>query len=162
MPSAPYSASTIAKWFLAWASFEDEGALSNLKLQKLLYYAKGHYMATHDGRPLFSDTMQAWSHGPVVPNVYHEYKSNGSYAIDADDLDFSFSEVDADTAEQLESVWETFGAKSAWKLREMTHQESPWIESFRDGERNVEITDESLMKHFAKLYVRRPARHSKP
>lgn len=160
MSSAPYSASTIAKWFLAWADFEEEGALSNLKLQKLLYYAKGHYMATHDGRPLFEDAMQAWSHGPVVPSVYHEYKTNGSNAIDASNLNFRFTEVDDDTSVQLESVWETFGSKSAWKLREMTHQESPWVESFRDGERNVEISDDALMKHFSALYIRRPARHS--
>ncbi len=36
----PYPALTIAKWFIAWAEAEDE-ELSNLKLQKLLYYAQG-------------------------------------------------------------------------------------------------------------------------
>ena len=42
--SPPYPALTIAKWFIAWAEAEDE-ELSNLKLQKLLYYAQGHYLA---------------------------------------------------------------------------------------------------------------------
>lgn len=47
----PYSALTIAKWFVAWAEAEED-ELSNLKLQKLLYYAQGHYLACY-GRPLF-------------------------------------------------------------------------------------------------------------
>jgi len=36
----PYPAKTVAKWFIAWAEAEGE-ELSNLKLQKLLYYAQG-------------------------------------------------------------------------------------------------------------------------
>src|SRR5580693_2299753 len=74
--SPPYPALTIAKWFIAWAEAEDE-ELSNLKLQKLLYYAQGHYLA-ESGRSLFTDQLQAWSHGPVVPQVYYEYKDNGN------------------------------------------------------------------------------------
>jgi uncharacterized phage-associated protein len=77
---------TIAKWFIAWTGQVEEARLSNLKLQKLLYYAQGHYLATA-GQPLFDDRIQAWSHGPVVPTVYHEYKKFGRDNIVLDDAD---------------------------------------------------------------------------
>lgn len=160
MPTPPYSASTIAKWFLAWASFEDEGALSNLKLQKLLYYAKGHYMAAHGGTPLFSDPMQAWSHGPVVPNVYREYRDFKGSAITFDQ-EFDFGQIDDETNSYLERVWQTFGSMSAWKLREMTHHEDPWMDAFRDGEQFIPISDKALSDYFGKLHASaRRARHS--
>ncbi len=39
-----YDALTIAKWFVAFAE-ANEADCSNLKLQKLLYFAQGHYLA---------------------------------------------------------------------------------------------------------------------
>ena len=74
--SARYSAELIARWFAAWAEAED-AEVSNLKLQKLLYYAQGHQLAER-GTPLFDDEIQAWSHGPVVKDVYHRFKGFGS------------------------------------------------------------------------------------
>ena len=81
----PYAALTVAKWFIAWAEAEGE-ELSNLKLQKLLYYAQGHHLAEAH-QPLFAEQIQAWSHGPVVPQVYHEYKNCGSSSIVLPDTD---------------------------------------------------------------------------
>ncbi|WP_261796982.1 Panacea domain-containing protein [Corynebacterium provencense] len=40
------SAIDIAKWFVAWAEESEDADLTPLKLQKLLYYAKGVYMKT--------------------------------------------------------------------------------------------------------------------
>ena len=150
--AAPYEASTIARWFLAWASFEDEGALSNLKLQKLLYYAQGHYLATHKGKALFADEIQAWGHGPVVPNVYHEYKTYGSNPIPFDE-DFDFESVDSDANEWLAAVWRTFGSLSAWRLREMTHSEAPWRDAFRENERFITIPNSALVKYFSGFHT---------
>lgn len=152
MMAAPYDARLIAQWFLAWTQLEDEAALSNLKLQKLLYYAQGHYMATHDGKPLFSDEIQAWAHGPVVPAVYHDYKQYGSGPI-AFDGEFDFDSIDEDAGSWLGAVWDSFGSRTAWKLREMTHQESPWVSSFDPYGRGATITRESMMQYFGGLYA---------
>jgi uncharacterized phage-associated protein len=53
-----YKASTIAKWFLAWADLteESESDITAKKLQKLLYYAQGHYLAT-TGRPILQQKI---------------------------------------------------------------------------------------------------------
>jgi len=144
----PYSALTIAKWFIAWAEAEDE-ELSNLKLQKLLYYAQGHYLVQH-GHPLFTEQIQAWSHGPVVPQVYYEFKDSGSSSIHLPDSDpFEWENVDPGTAEFLSKVWNTFGGFSAGRLRNMTHEERPWQDHWRDGEIGTQIPREEIREFFS-------------
>jgi uncharacterized phage-associated protein len=142
----PYKALDIAAWFVAWADSDDESHLTNLKLQKLLYYAQGATYAFR-GEPLFDDDIQAWAHGPVVPEVYHRYKAFGAGPVEPEGS-FDWDSIDLDHAKVLARVWNTYGAKSAWKLREMTHQESPWLEHFRDGVSNVVIPKESIAVFF--------------
>jgi uncharacterized phage-associated protein len=145
--AAPYSAMTIAKWFVAWATSE-EADLSNLKLQKLLYYAQGWHLA-QTGQALFGDRMQAWSHGPVVPDVYHSFKQFKTADVRLEDEDpFVWSDVDKKTSQFLIRVWNTYGEFGAWRLRNMTHEEAPWKNHFRDGERNIEIPQEDLEAFF--------------
>ena len=142
-----YSAMTIAKWFVDWANAEDAD-LSNLKLQKLLYYAQGHHLAVY-GRPLFHDDIQAWSHGPVVPDVYHTYKTFGSDSIClADDDPFEWDDVDPPTSQFLAKVWNTYGSIAAWKLRNMTHAEQPWQDHFSQGERYIVIPEDEIRAYF--------------
>ncbi len=38
-------------------------------------------------KPLFEDDIQAWAYGPVVPNVYHEYKKYNFNYIDNSKID---------------------------------------------------------------------------
>jgi uncharacterized phage-associated protein len=146
-PVPPYPAQTVAKWFIAWAEAEGE-ELSNLKLQKLLYYAQGHFLAERQ-RLLFSDQIQAWSHGPVVPDVYHEYKACGSSTIElSQDDPFTWDDLDRETAELLSKVWNTYGGFSAGRLRNMTHVEPPWRAHFRPGERGIVIPQEEIRDYF--------------
>ena len=55
-----YSALTVAKWFLWYndkiLEEEDADLISNLKLQKLLYYAQGCYLALKN-EPLFNEQI---------------------------------------------------------------------------------------------------------
>lgn len=142
---AKYSAMDIAKWFTKWSDFNDAD-LSNMKLQKLLYYAQGHYLAEY-GEPLFDEEIEAWSHGPVVPVVYQSYKEFGPNDIPAAD-DFELSQIDPKTTEFLQKVWNTYGGFAAWKLRSMTHSEGPWNAHFVDDERNIVIPKDSLRHWF--------------
>lgn len=114
----------VARYFLAQCDEEAGDLISNLKLQKLVYYAQGFCLALY-GRPLFPERIEAWQHGPVVPELYHAYKDNGAGPIPApQDLDFErFSQ---DERELLDEVANVYGQFSAWKLRNMTHEEAPW------------------------------------
>ena len=127
---AKYTARQIAIWFLRKNRIvrdeADADSISNLKLQKLLYYAQGCYLAITD-EPLFDENILAWKHGPVVYEVYQSYKKYGSNGIPDDELECV--NVDAYTENILDQVYNVFGQYSAWGLRNMTHQERPWIET---------------------------------
>lgn len=145
------SASEVAKWFLARnnVAMAEDGAenISNLKLQKLLYYAQGVYLAI-TGKPLFYDNIVAWKHGPVVVDVYHEYKEFGANGITLSD-DFVDPHFNEETESILEDVYNEFGQFSAWKLREMTHNEDPWKETEQS-----KVIDKQLIKtYFETVYV---------
>ncbi len=125
-----HTALDVAKWFLQRNNTEmklrDSEYISHLKLQKLLYYAQGIFSGIH-GDPLFNEKIWAWAHGPVVNEVYQEYKDYGSRGIDKDcqpTEEYSIQEENA-----LEMAYENFGQYSAWMLRNMTHNERPWKET---------------------------------
>ncbi|WP_353932474.1 type II toxin-antitoxin system antitoxin SocA domain-containing protein [Okeanomitos corallinicola TIOX110] len=132
----------VAKYFLSRADEDAGDLISNLKLQKLLYYAQGFHLALYN-EPLFPELVEAWIHGPVVPEVYHEYKNFGSNAIPIpEDIDFSI--YDEKTVDLLDEVYSVYGQFSAWKLRNMTHNEEPW----KDTDVSGVITHECLKKYF--------------
>jgi|SRR5690625_1431026 len=146
-----HNARSIANWFMAWAGDVEEADISNLKIQKLLYYAQGeHYAET--GQPLFSDDFQAWAHGPVVPSVYRDLKKWQGSPIDVDEElpdDFDWSDY-RDVEEELLKVWNTFGIYSAWTLRNMTHTEAPWRDAFSSDNRNVVISKDAIKSFFTR------------
>lgn len=146
---AKYTASEIAKWFLYYNKVQydiaDSDPITNLKLQKLLYYAQGCYLAIYD-KPLFDDPIEAWQHGPVIPSVYHEYKRYGGQGIEFTGYD---GKIDQDTESFLIDVYNTWGQYSAWGLRNMTHQEDPWKNTPEDSV----IPQDAIKKYFLEHYV---------
>lgn len=132
----------VARYFLSKLDEDAGDAISNLKLQKLVYYAQGLYLAMHD-RPLFAEPIEAWQHGPVVPQLYHEFKRYGSAGIPAP-VHLDFSKFSADDAKFLDDVYAIYGQFSAWKLRNMTHEESPW----KNTEPGSVISQEAMKEYF--------------
>lgn len=151
MSTEKYSAGKIAEWFLAYnrnvMAEEDAEYISNLKLQKLLYYAQGTYLAI-TGYELFHEPILAWKHGPVVNSVYQEYKENKANGI-VYEKPFDFNEFDPETENILEEVYDCFGQYSAWKLRNMTHSEEPWIST----DINEVISNDKIKDYFKREYI---------
>jgi uncharacterized phage-associated protein len=137
----------VAKYFLTLSEPDEGDFVSNLKLQKLIYYAQGFHLAIH-GQPLFPDPIQAWAHGPVVPNLYHHYKDHGSNGIPVP-VEFNVDTLDAGVRELLNEVWNVYGQFSAWKLRNMTHDEPPW----KNTERG-EVISESVMRDYFRTQLK--------
>lgn len=135
----------VAKYFLAMSSDESGDLISNLKLQKLAYYAQGFSLALL-GRPLFEERIEAWMHGPVVPELYHAYKDYGSGAI-PHPAEFDHNVLAKEERELLDEVYQVYGQYSAWRLRELTHDEAPWRESYREGG-NREISHAAMTRFF--------------
>lgn len=141
-----YSAMDIANHIIAVCQKRDE-EISNLKLQKLIYYAQAWHLAFYD-RPLFRDRVEAWIHGPVVPLVFREFKGYGWKPISA-----SASPMLPDrTKLHLREVLRVYGKFDALTLERMTHQESPWRNARNglapDEPSNRVITHEAMKKFY--------------
>ncbi len=140
-----YAASDIARYFLAKQDPDAGDLISHLKLQKLCYYAQGVGLAAR-GEPLFGEPLEAWLHGPVVPELYQQYKLHGNNPIPPV-ADLAFEEFDAADRMILDDVYTYYAQFSGWRLRQMTHNEAPWKEAYEQDMNHV-IGMDALLAHF--------------
>jgi len=101
--------------------------LTNLKLQKLLYYAQAWHLALLN-KPLFAEDFQAWVHGPVLPSQYQRFKKSEWRPI-AEDI--SAPKLSSEVIIHLKEIVNVFGVETASALELMTHNEQPWKEARR-------------------------------
>ena len=120
-----------AEYFIvrAFEDGNDEG-MTNLKLQKLLYYTQCLHLALFDS-PLFEEQIQAWRHGPVCPSAYQFYSDYEAKQLPIP-LGETFSEMPDSSLEVMEEAWDNFKDFSAERLSKMTHTEAPWLNARGD------------------------------
>lgn len=141
-----YKALDIAKKLIFKAQNDEPNGgerLTNLKLQKLLYYQQGFHLAFF-GTPLFAEDVEAWMYGPVVPAVYDEYSAYGSSALPEVKVPVSLSE---DEEELFNEVYDAYREFSAIGLMNRTHSERPWLDAV-PHDRGTVISQESMMAYF--------------
>ncbi|MDB9449909.1 Panacea domain-containing protein [Dolichospermum circinale] len=114
-----------ARYFIARA-YEDsmEAEMTNMKVQKLLYYSQSLHLAMYD-EPLFAEEIQAWRYGPVCPPAYRFYSEFEANQLPVPSQEL-FLQIPDDKKQLLEEVWENFGGYHAYLLSDMTHFEFPW------------------------------------
>ena len=153
-----FSANEIAIWFLMKNNaemreheatnddYEVYEGITHLKLQKLLYYAQGVFLAMTGGR-LFWENIEAWQHGPVVADVYDRYKSYGrnniSIKVDENvEKTIRNIENNVEVSNVLNVVYDNFAIYTAWQLREMSHvKDGPWDKTINNGKKIIELND---------------------
>ncbi len=118
----------VSRFFIGLSN-ETGSFISNLKLQKLLYYAQAWHLARF-GKRLFEGEFQAWVHGPVLPESYREFKEFGWKPILLDvnesyHQEF-FQKLTKDQSEILEEVIDEYFGETGFELERMTHLEMPW------------------------------------
>lgn len=136
-----YDVKEIAKKIIAKTDTEHGDTISNLKLQKMLYYMQGFHLAFF-GTPLFEEEIKAWQYGPVVPSVYEEYKRYESKAIDLPEG--PVIELTEEEEAVFDNVYDEYNQFSAVALMKMTHEESPW----RSTEISQVIDKEKIKQFF--------------
>lgn len=141
-------AKDVAEYFLSLSDPECGDFISNLKLQKLVYYAQGFHLAMHD-KPLFPESIEAWTHGPVIKSLYRQYKDKGANAIEPPEK-IDLGKYPEEVKELLDEIWSVYGQYSAYKLRNLTHSETPWIQAYEQGP-STTILQESMKKYFKTL-----------
>jgi len=137
MQPPPYDPRAVANLLLDLATESDEGPLrvSNLALQKLLYFAHGHFLI-RTGRPLVSGAFEAWTYGPVHPAVYACFKSEEDRPIEIRAVGRNpmtgapYKIVNPDDGQvraQLRDVLRAYGKLSVGRLVEISHaSKGPW------------------------------------
>lgn len=135
-----YKALDIANKIISKTDLEHGDTISNLKLQKMMYYQQGFHLA-YFGTPLFDEDIVAWQYGPVVPSVYKEYKSFESNSISTSKEGISLSDEEE---EVFNIVYEEYNQFSAVALMKMTHDESPW----KNTEINGVISKDKMKSYF--------------
>ena len=119
-----FDAHEVALWILSEAKNHDI-LISHMKLQKLLYYAQASFIAM-TGEPLFHNSIFAWQHGPVVPDVYRSFSKFGSSAIhDVEDVapPERFKPF-------IDNLLKDKGRLSAHELRNLSHNEDTWYQAW--------------------------------
>ena len=98
----------VARYFIIKA-YEDgiEAEMTNMKVQKLLYYAQSLHLALYD-EPLFDDEIQAWRYGPVCPPAYRFYSEFEAKQLPIPDKEESLRAIPEEKESLLEEVWEYF------------------------------------------------------
>ena len=136
-----------------------------LKLMKLVYIAHGYMLALFNRSALDErfDWVEAWKYGPVIPSVYHSFKSYGKEKIDkpttifaptADGLNFEIKTPmleDPDLQRACQAAFNNFGQYTGVELVEMLHiKGTPWQRCYKEG-KNRKIPDNLTKLFFQNL-----------
>lgn len=154
-----YSALDVARYVVNYVN-SNKGSISNLKLQKILYYIQAAFLV-ENGTGCFNDAIMCWRHGPVIKNVYDEFNQYGDHNIPfqgrRDKLtiqngklviveeNFSDSIICEDDKKEINKVINGLMQYDPWYLVDRTHEEDPWkyLSCY-----NVEITPNRIKHYF--------------
>lgn len=92
--------------------------------------------------------MGTWSR---FRTIYDKFKKFGANGIEYDD-DYN-DNIDNDTKTFLQKIYNSFGQYTAWKLRDMTHQETPWLETERNSVINRKSMENYFREHYNSIYA---------
>lgn len=154
-----HSARAIANRFLEIAQSEGK-QLTNMQLQKLVYFAHGWHLAL-TGKPLLTDAVKAWNFGPVIPPLYNSLKVFGNGLVTEPIMRKNqvpgeppvvVEETLSPYEEQLlRRVWQVYGHMTGSQMSYLTHQPgTPW-ETVWNEEKFSVIPDELIKEHFLLL-----------
>ena len=142
----------VGDYFILQVDQNSGDSITNLKLQKLCYYAQAWSYALRE-KPLFVDKIKAWAHGPVIPSLYQRFKPYRWNAIDPSDLRSDpYEDLHKEDLLLLSSVWDRYGMLSGKQLEWLTHSEAPWKMAYGDRKPgsacNEEIKPEAMLAFY--------------
>ena len=151
-----YLPAHIANYFLSKAENDGIKDMTPMKLIKLVYFSYAWYLAIFE-KKLFTETVEAWRYGPVVPSIYHEFKRFGNSPIQQYSINFelennkiSFPVIamdDEDALGVVGAIWRTYKNRDGWDLSKITHEDNntPWSLAYAQGE-NSPMRDDEIVR----------------
>lgn len=136
-----YDAVDLSKYIVT-KCIADGHPISNLQLQKILYYIQKDFLGRND--IAFPDAIEAWQFGPVVPDVYYYYCGYGAMPISIENGGVAVSPVDAAVIDKIVEEKRTL---NPWDLVEETHKkDGAWAKIYRNGLGNHCMIPTDLIK----------------
>lgn len=121
-----------------------EYKITNLRLQKILYYVQGYFLKAYD-QPAFLEEIVAWPYGPVVPEAYYNFCSFGRNELCLfENVDYDFTSISNEEKKFINTIVDHCNELSVTELVNKTHLEDPW---FNASDRS-QITIDKIMEFF--------------
>ncbi len=128
--------------------------MSAMKLEKLVYYSQA-WSLVWDDAPLFSERIEAWVSGPVVPALFNKHR--GLFQVNHSHFEECQSEEGLNDVqkETIDIVMDHYGKYNAQVLSELTHNESPWKDARSnlgpDTRGSAQITDAAMGDYYSSI-----------
>lgn len=155
-----YDVLDISRYIINYVNDENK-KVSNLQLQKILYYVQANFLVKRN-YPCFSENIVNWTYGPVVEEVYREYRIHGyshipyqkkfntikynaeNNSIELQEEEFTKEGFEEEDLKLIEEVVDSFIECDAFELVEKTHSEAPWKNTCQ----NDVISEEYIKKYY--------------
>lgn len=139
----------VAKYIL-----DKYGAMSAMKLQKLIFYSQAMSLVWDD-IPLFDDEFEAWARGPVCYNLWKAHK--GMFMLENSSFLNKYSpdtrHLSSSQKETIDVVMRSLKDLSPYQLSQMTHQEIPWLKARRNRKEGIVcrevISKEDMQEYYS-------------
>ncbi|MEY8282188.1 type II toxin-antitoxin system antitoxin SocA domain-containing protein [Oscillospiraceae bacterium 52-8] len=132
----------VSEYILQYASGKGQ-QITNLKLQKILYYVQGYSLGLFEA-PIIEDDFVHWQYGPVCQSAYFQFSTNGAEYIIPSPAAPSSLGCSGSMQRKLDKVINACLWKTARELVDMTHNEAPWRNT---ADREV-ISQSSIRQYF--------------
>jgi len=110
--------------------FEEGVPISNLQLQKILYYIQKEYLHKK-GECAFREVIEAWQFGPVVPEAYYRFSDFGAMPIT---MKYGYMPINQEDKVLIDSIIESKRVLNPWELVEDTHKpDGAWSKVYNAG-----------------------------
>ena len=122
---------------------------------KLVYMCHG-WMLGFESEPLISESVEAWTYGPVIPAVYHRYKQyGGEIILEQKKVADQSEKLNAAMNETVKNVESVYRECTAYQLSALTHQPgTPWDITRRENGIGSVIPNELIEKHYRDMLAR--------
>jgi uncharacterized phage-associated protein len=124
--------------------------LSNLEIQKIAYIAEMLHLG-REGEPLIAENWQAWSYGPVQPDLYHKAKIFGADPVK--DIFIVPPLKDGGTKHNaVNDAYDLMASLTPGQMIEVTHRPNgAWAATYIPGVRGRVIPKEAIREEYDEL-----------
>ena len=128
-----YPVLELAKYIVS-KCIRDKFPISNLQLQKILYYIQRDFLQMF-GRAAFTESIEAWPFGPVVPEVYYYFCGAGAMRIGlSPEPEGEIQSMPEEYRRIIDSIIETKRSLNPWDMVSETHKPGgAWDSVYRGG-----------------------------